>query len=129
MVVDYDFKRSFGKHAAISDVFRAIEKSKWEPRNATVTTTLPDFFETDDWKFLRRLNSKVNNRIHDGALPKDSMNKSYIILLDSECNDDSRERVSKIALKAQLIAEETALHVKDETEYSSTSSSAKSSPD
>ena len=129
LVADYDFKRSFGLHAAISDVFRAIDKSKWKPRNSAVTISLPDFFEQEDWGLLRRLNSKVNLRIHDGALHKNSMNKSYIVLLDSECNSENRERVSKIALKAQLIAEENALQVKDETAYSSASSSAKSSPD
>ncbi|KAG3092078.1 hypothetical protein PI124_g16964 [Phytophthora idaei] len=65
----YDFHCSFGV-PTIGDVFHAIDECKWCFRSVNckqlTDKPLPGFFNESEWKMLRELDTRTNQRIHDG---------------------------------------------------------------
>ena len=136
----------------IGDVIKAYENNTWKFNNRQKTLIertdelgfvqneskqtkvpklpipLPALFNEKEWKKLKELNRKTNERIHDAFLPKLS-GKFFIILPHAEFNDETVLFFKKIGVKGKLFPYEDDLLVKDEWDLSGSSGSETSSPD
>jgi hypothetical protein len=88
---------------------------------------LPNLFTEEEWDKLDELNDSTNARIHDADVPK-SHGKSFVIVPENDYNEGTITFLKAVAVKAKLFTDENKLDVKNETDFSASSSSESDSP-
>lgn len=143
----YEFDRREGGNwkPTIGDVIFAKESAQWKHVYRTMTleertdaegwvnprpqkvpilsTSLPKLFTDDEWRKLKAMNQKTNDRIHSATMPNTSTGKPFIILSQEDFTEETIEFFRTIGVKGRLFSSKTDLIVKKEGNVSASSGS------
>jgi hypothetical protein len=138
----YTFEWGIGNrndYPSIGDVFYAQENDKWEHNYRLLTSgereledstgfhldrpltkvkmcgvPLPDLFATEEWESLKRLNRKINNKLHDAILARTRSGRAYLVLPHEDFSHDTVLSFKTIAVKGHLLKPNEILEIKDQ---------------
>ena len=122
----YHYRNLNGQERTDEDGYQEVKsKSAKVPK---LDKPLNELFDQEQWKKLREMNQKTNDRIHDANVPKTSGNKFFIILSHEDYDEETISFFKKVGVKGKLFSNESDLEVKDELEMSGSSGSESNSP-
>jgi hypothetical protein len=93
------------------------------------TTPLPSRLSARQWNIMKSLNRYTNDRIHDAQLPKTGANKPFVVLPHIKFAKEYVDDLKSIAAIFRIVTDKDDLVVKDEINFSGSSSSESGSPD